>query len=163
MKKAAPPPPPPGGPGYPIYEDAPRYDRVQFVVLAVIVAATLVPAIILLFFDSAGAAAMFGVTLLDALIFHLVLPRRYQVFNTKLRIVLGWPLHWDIKLSTIKEARPAPGVATWIYGGVRLATSSDTAVEIVRRKGMGIIISPSDRQTFLEQINGAVKLAQDRL
>jgi hypothetical protein len=160
MKRTAP-PPSPGGPGYLIYEDTARYDRAQFVLLAVIMAATLVPAIILLFYDTAGAAYMFGVTLLDALIFHLVFPRRYQVFNTKLRIVLGWPIRWDIKLPTIKEARPTPGIATWVYGGVRLATSSATAVEIVRKKGMGVIISPSDRQTFLEQLNNAVKLAQE--
>lgn len=159
MKRTA--PPLPGGPGYLMYEQAARYDRLQFVVLAVVVASTLAPAIILLFFDTMGAAIMFGATLLDILIFHLVFPRRYQVYNTKLRIVLGWPVTWDIKLSGIKEARPAPGVATWIYSGVRLATSSATAIEIVRRKGMGIIISPSDRETFLEQLNAAVKLAQD--
>jgi Bacterial PH domain len=161
MKRTAP-PPPARGPGYLMYEDAAAYDRVQIILFAVIIAATLVPAIILLFYDTGGAAAMFGATLLDALIFHLVFPRRYQVFNTKLRIVLGWPISWDIRLSTIKEARPAPGVATWIYSGVRLATSSATAVEIVRQKGMGVIISPSERQTFLEQLNEAVRLAQER-
>ncbi|MBN2099768.1 MAG: PH domain-containing protein [Dehalococcoidia bacterium] len=159
MKRTAP-PRMPEGPGYLTYEDAPRYDRLQFVMLALIIASTLVPAIVLLFFELEGAAAMFGLTLLDALIFHLVFPRRYQVFNTKLRIVMGWPLHWDIKLSSIKEARPAPGISTWIYSGVRLATSSATAVEIVRNRGMGVIISPSDRQMFLEQLNRAVRLAQ---
>jgi len=160
MKRTAP-PPLPEGPGYLMYEDAARYDRVQFLVFVAVIAATLVPAVVLLFYDTEEAAAMFGVTLLDALIFHLVFPRRYQVFNTKLRIVLGWPISWDIKLSTIKEAHPAPAIATWIYGGVRLATSSATAVEIVRRKGMGVIISPSNRETFLEQLNAAVKLAQE--
>ena len=159
MKRTVP-PVSPRGPGYLAYEDVARYDAAQFVMLAVVIAATAVPGIVLLFFDVEGAAVMFGVTLLDALIFHLVFPRRYQVFNTKLRIVLGWPLHWDIRLSTIQEARPAPGIATWIYGGVRLATSSATAVEIVRKRGMGVIISPSDRQTFLEQINAALKQAQ---
>ena len=143
-----------------MYEDAARYDRVQIVLLAVIIGATLVPGVILLFYQLAGAAAMFGATLLDILIFHLVFPRRYQVFNTKLRIVLGWPVRWDIKLSTIKEARPAPAISTWIYGGVRLATSSATAVEILRKQGMDVIISPSDRQTFLERLNDAIKLAQ---
>jgi hypothetical protein len=158
--KSTVPPPSPGGPGYLVYEDAARYDRVQIVLLAVIIGATLVPAVILLFYDVVGAAAMFGATLLDVLIFHLVFPRRYQVFNTKLRIVLGWPLNWDIKLTTIREARAAPGIDTWIYGGVRLATSSATAVEIVRKKGLGVIISPSDRETFLERLNEAVRLAQ---
>ena len=159
MKRTVP-PPSPGGPGYLMYEDAARYDRVQIVLLAVIIGATLVPGVILLFYQLAGAAAMFGATFLDVLIFHLVFPRRYQVFNTKLRIVLGWPLKWDIKLTTIKEARAAPGISTWIYGGVRLATSSATAVEIVRKNGLGVIISPSDRQTFLERLNEAVRLAQ---
>ena len=161
MKRTVP-PPLPEGPGYLIYEDTAGYDKVQFVLLAVIIAATLIPAIVLLFYDTEGGVAMFGVTVLDALIFHLVFPRRYQVFNTKLRIVLGWPLKWDIRLSTIKEARPAPAVSTWIYGGARLATSSATAVEIVRRKGMGVIISPSDRQMFVQRLNEAVRLAEDR-
>ncbi len=153
-------PPSPAGPGYLMYEDTARYDRLQFVFLVIVIAATLAPAIVLLFLYPTGAAVMFGATLLDVLIFHLVFPRRYQVFNTKLRIVLGWPINWDIRLSTIKEARPAPGISTWIYGGVRLATSSATAVEIVRKKGMGVIISPSDRETFLERLNDAIRLAQ---
>lgn len=146
-----------------MYEAAAKYDRLQIIVFLVIIAATIVPAIVLLFFDTEGAAFMFGVTLLDILIFHLVFPRRYQLYNTKLRIVMGWPISWDIRLSTIKEARPAPAMSTWLYGGFQLATSSATAVEIVRRKGMGVIISPSDRQTFLKQLNAAVKLAQERL
>lgn len=160
MKRVAP-PPSPEAPGYLMYEDTARYDKLQFVVLAVILAASLVPAIVYLFFDTAGAAFLFGITLLDALIFHLVFPRRYQVFNTKLRIVMGWPISWDIKLATIKEARPAPAISTWIYSGFRLATSSATAVEVVRKRGMGVIISPSDRKTFLEQLNAAIRLAQE--
>ncbi|MCX6000330.1 MAG: hypothetical protein NTU41_12300, partial [Chloroflexi bacterium] len=51
----------------------------------------------------AAGVAVLGDTLLVALIFYFVFPRRYQVFSTKLRIVLGWPLGWDIPLSTIKE------------------------------------------------------------
>ncbi|MDM8001176.1 MAG: PH domain-containing protein [Dehalococcoidia bacterium] len=162
MKRSVP-PRLPDGPGYLMYEEAARYDRVQIIVFVLIIAATLVPAVVLLFFDIAGAATMFGVTVLDILIFHLAFPRRYQIYNTKLKIVLGWPLSWEIRLTTIKEARPAAGSTTWVYGGVRLATSSATAIEIVRRKGMGVIISPSNRETFLEQLNAAVKLAQRRI
>jgi len=32
----------------------------------------------------------------------------------------------------------------------------------VRRKGMGVIISPSDRQMFLQRLNEAVRLAEER-
>lgn len=91
-----------------------------------------------------------GTTAFDALLFHLVLPRRYQVFDTRLRIVLGWPVHWDIPFSTIKEARPARPVNTWMYYGIRLATSSKTTVEITR-----------DRQKFLERLGEALRAARE--
>ena len=130
---------------YLMYEDTPRYDRITKILIAAILGAFLVAGIVLLSYAVAAGMALFGDTLLVALIFYFVFPRRYQVFNTKLRIVLGWPLGWDIPLSTIREAHAAPGTARWIYRGVRLATSSGTAVEIVRKKGANAIISPSNR------------------
>ena len=83
------------------------------------------------------------------------------MFNTKLRIVLGWPLGWDIPLSTIRETHAASGIARWIYRGVRLSTSSGTAVEIVRKKGVNVIISPSNREPFLERLNNVLKAVQN--
>lgn len=148
------------GPSYLVYEDLPRYDWTMKTLVAAILMALLVVGIVLLFYALEGAIAMFGDTLLVALIFYFVFPRRYQLFNTKLRIVLGWPLGWDIPLSTIEEAHAAPGIARWIYWGVRLATSSGTEVEIVRNKGMNVIISPSNRETFLERLNSALKSGQ---
>ena len=142
-----------------MYEDMPRYDRITKILIGAILGTLLVAGIVLLFYAVAAGIALFGDTLLVALIFYFVLPRRYQVFNTKLRIVLGWPLGWDIPLSTIAEARVAPSTARWVYKGVRLATSSGTVVEIVRKKGMNVIISPSNRETFLEQINEVLKSA----
>ncbi len=159
--KSSRPPAVPGGPSYLMYEDISQYEPLQKIYIATILGATLVAGMVLLFYQIAGAVAMFGVTVLDAVIFYFVLPRRYQVFNTKLRIVLGWPLGWDISLSTIREARPAPGMATWIYWGVRLATSSRTAVEIIRNRGWNIIISPSNREAFLARLDQALKAAQD--
>jgi hypothetical protein len=120
-----------------------------------------VAGIVLAFYVVPASIRLFGVTLLVALIFHFVLPRRYQVFNNKLRILLGWPLGWDIPLSTIREARAAPNLARWVYRGVRLATSSGNVVEIVRKKGRNVVISPSNRETFLERLNEVLKAAQN--
>ena len=144
---------------YLLHEEKAGYDPVTKVVLGLVLAATLVPAIVLLFYELAGAIFLFGATALDALLFHLVLPRRYQVFDTGLRIVLGWPVHWDIPFSTIKDIRPARAADTWIYDGVRLATSSRTTVEIVREKGWNVIVSPGDRQRFLERLGEAIRAA----
>ncbi len=146
---------------YLLHEEKAGYDLWPMAVLVLALAATLVPAVVLLFYEVAGAIFLFGTTAFDALLFHLVLPRRYQVFHTRLRIVLGWPLHWDIPLSTIREARPARPVNTWIYDGIRFATSSKTTVEITREKGLDVIVSPRDRQRFLERLGEALRAARE--
>jgi hypothetical protein len=120
-----------------------------------------VAGIALVFYVVPASIALFGDMLLVGVIFYFVRPRRYQVFNTKLRILLGWPLGWDIPLSTIREARAAHDSARWIYRGVRLAVSSGTVVEIIRKKGWNVIISPSNRETFLERLNDVLKATQD--
>ncbi len=147
-------------PAYLIYEDTPRYDWSLKFILGVVLAATAVAGVIIILYDVAGGLAMFGVTLVDGLIFYLVAPRRYQIFNTKLRIVLGGPFNMDIPLSTIKEARPAPAAYAFGYWGIRLATSTSGATEIIRRKGWNVIISPSDRETFLARLSEALRAVE---
>jgi hypothetical protein len=44
---------------------------------------------------------------------------------------------------------------TWVYWGMRLGTSLKFQVEIERRNGMGVIISPSMKNEFIEQLNQA--------
>ncbi len=159
MKKS-PLPTTPGSWGYLMYEDIPRYDRSLKLMMGAILAGTLIAGIVLLFTNVAGSLTMFGVTLLDALLFYFVAPRRYQIFNTKVRIVLGWPFGMDIPLATIKEAHPASRWDTFGYWGIRLATSSNGAMEIVRTKGWNVVISPSNREAFLERLNQSLKAIQ---
>ena len=159
MKKS-PLPTAPGGWGYLMYEDIPRYDWSLKLILGGVLAFTLVAGIVLLFVDVAGSLTMFGATLLDALLFYFVAPRRYQIFNNKVRIVLGWPFGMDIPLATIKEAKPASRWDTFGYWGIRLATSSNGAMEIVRTKGWNVVISPSNREAFLERLNQSLKAVQ---
>ena len=143
-----------------MYEDIPRYDWSLKLMLGAIMAGTFIAGIVLLFTDVAGGLSMFGVTLLDALLFYFVAPRRYQIFNTKVRIVMGWPFGMDIPLSTIKEVNPASRWDTFGYWGIRLATSSNGALEIVRMKGWNVVISPSNREAFLERLNQSLKAVQ---
>jgi len=44
-----------------------------------------------------------------------------------------------------------------MYGGLRLATSLKSVVEIVRSKGLNVVISPANRDAFLEQMAQALK------
>jgi hypothetical protein len=95
------------------------------------------------------------VTLFDAVLFKAVLPRRFQIFEDRLRILLGGPLAINIPLSNIAEAKTAAAGKTFIYNGIRLATSSRHVVEIVRKQGMNLVISPAHDDMFLDQLNQA--------
>ena len=93
------------------------------------------------------------------LLFYFILPRKYQILQYGLRIVLGKPFHIDISLSTIKEVKQEPGIKTYAYSGVRFATSTKNVVEIIRTKGMNYVISPQNSSIFMEQLNSTVKEA----
>jgi len=137
---------------YLIHEDRPRYDTWLKMIIGGIIAFTLIPGIVLLGIDLTAAWVMFGTTLFDALLFHAILPRRYQIFNDRVKIVLGRPFSLNIPLEDIRQVKPASISDTFVYWGIRLATSAKSATEIVRIKGLNIIISPSNRELFIEQL-----------
>ena len=111
--------------------------------------------------DLEVSLVLFGEAALFTLILYFVLPRRYQIYQDKLRIVLGKPLAINIPLATIKEARHSSGFKAFIYFGVRFATSSRHVLEIVRRRGLNYVISPQNSELFLDQLNQAVNSRGD--
>jgi hypothetical protein len=142
-----------------IYEDVPRYDIWLKLILGVVLALTFVAGVVLLFEDIVGAWVMFGVTIFDALLFKAILPKRFQVFKDRLKIILGGPFNINIPFSNIQEARPGSPSQSFFYWGIRLATSTQGIVEIVRRRGLSLVISPSNADLFLEQLGQALSVA----
>ncbi len=142
-----------------VYEDTPRYDFWLKLVLGGILALTLVLGIILLFDDVEAAWVMFGVTLFDALLLKAILPQRFQIFQDGLKIVLGRPFALNIPFSDIRDVKSASRSKAFTYWGLRLATSTHTVVEIVRKKGLSVVISPNHADMFLEQLNRALGAA----
>jgi hypothetical protein len=138
-----------------IYEDTPIYDRSLKIILTGILAATFVVGIILIREDLEAALIMFGLTVFDALLFKAILPQRFQIFEDKLVIVLGGPFSIRILLSNIANAKSVSGSKAFVYCGIRFATSTRNVVEIVRKKGLNIVISPTNEDMFLEQLNRA--------
>ena len=49
------------------------------------------------------------------------------------------------------------GSKAFVYWGIRFATSSKGVVEIVRKKGLNLVISPRNDDMFLEQLNQALQ------
>lgn len=99
---------------------------------------------------------MFGITVFDALLFNAVIPRRFQIFQDRVRVVLGRPFVFNIPFSTIREVRSVSGSKAFAYWGLRFATSSKAVVEIVRHKGLNVVISPANKNMFLEQLTQAL-------
>ena len=100
---------------------------------------------------------MFSGSLFIMFLFYLVLPKKYQVFEDKLKIVLGWPLSVDISLTNISDSQITSGRKVFAYWGIRFATSSKSVVEIIRKRGLNIVISPSNGPLFIDRLNEACK------
>ena len=103
------------------------------------------------------ASYLVGLGVLLGLLFFFIMPRKYQIYQDKLKIVLGSPLAVNIPLSTIKEIRRASGNKAFIYSGVRFVTSTRDIIEIIRIKGVNYVISRQNGDSFLEELNEAIK------
>ncbi len=137
-----------------IYEDNPHYDvwikgimmlPIFFIVIG------------LYFLFTAGieaAVGVFATGLLMGAVYWAVFPRKYQVLDSKLKIVLGGPFSFNIPYDTLKTASKPEGVNF----GINFATTfiSEHAVEIKRTRGMTVNITPGNRDRFLENLNKAV-------
>jgi hypothetical protein len=147
-----------------LHEDRPKYD----LWLKALLAFTPTPLIVLgllIYYGAlpaepeearAGAIILFASAIFTLLLFWAILPRKYQILGDRIKIVLGGPFSFNIGFNTIKETRGAEAWKGLGYWGIRFATSTKNVVEIVRSKGMDVVISPSKRELFLEELNKAV-------
>jgi hypothetical protein len=140
-----------------IYEDRAQQDMWLKLVLFGVLGLTLILGFVFLDIDRAGAITMFCVTAFDGLLFNFILPRSYRVYTDRLVIVLGRPFTMTIPYTNIKTVRKVSGSNALGSGGIRFATSTRFVVEVARRKGLSVIISPSDGDLFLEQLGQAMK------
>lgn len=142
-----------------IYEDTPKYDLWLKLIIGGVLALTSILGVISIYQDTKSALIMFGITLFEALLFKAILPQRLQIFEDSLRIVLGGPLAVNISLFNIRYARSVSGSKAFVYCGSRFATSSRGVVEIVRKKGLNLVISPTHDDMFIELLNQAIEKA----
>ena len=88
-----------------------------------------------------------------AILFWLIMPRKFLITDSSLKFILGACLSFNIPYAKIKEARALKGVGF----GINFATSFKEPVEIIRTKGMTINFSPHDRYKFLEDFDSALQ------
>jgi len=139
-----------------VYEDTPPYDQWLKYLIGGILVLIISIAVFFIPVDIIGTWFMLGETAFLSLLFYSIMPRKYQVFEDRIRIVLGRPFAINIRFSNIKEIRAASSGDAYAYYGIRFVTNSRGVVEIIRKRGPGIVISPRDRELFLQQFNKAI-------
>ena len=102
--------------------------------------------------------SVIGATLfITAVVVLALCPTKYQIFNDRIRIVIGWIFHFDIPFHKIENATAARFGDLW---GLSLnfinSYSSDDILQITRKRGAKIHITPWDRKLFLEHLNKAL-------
>ncbi len=141
----------------PLYEDTARYDFWLKFILGGVVAITGILGVVSLLRGGEDVWVWFGITFFYIVLFKAILPRKFQIFPGHLRIVMGGPLAVNLDFGNIKEVRPAPTRKLFVYRGIRFATSTVYLMEIVRCKGLGLVISPTSGNAFLEQLRQALE------
>jgi hypothetical protein len=137
-----------------VYEESPRYD-VYLKAIIVLPVFFIIAGIYYLFIGQVEAGTgMFAITLLMAALYWAIFPRKYQILDSKFKIVLGGPFSFNIPFDNLEAARVPEG-ATF---GINFATcfSSERTVQITRKKGWNVNITPSNRDQFLENLNKAL-------
>jgi hypothetical protein len=119
---------------------------------------------LLLFVDALGAGVTAVSLLLTVGLIWLILPRRYEIWPDRLRIVflLGG---WDIPLDGIESVHPGRWYQAYGFMGVRFATAPGQTVTILRRNSNlftrpNVVISPEDRDGFLRELTRVMERRQ---
>jgi hypothetical protein len=141
---------------YQIHEENAEYNAWMRLIL-IIPAGLFIGAVISIYYQELEALwVLLGDAIFISLLFYFIFPRKFQIYNDKLRIVLGNPFSINIPFSSIKVVRHSEGYKAYTYSGVRFATSSRYLIEILRRKGLNYVISPQHGEMFLHQLDQAI-------
>jgi len=93
-----------------------------------------------------AAIIMFSLAPFVLFVYWLFLPQKIFVMQDRIRIKFG-RFHWNIPFETIDRLEVAKGIKS--RKSYNLITCLKVKIEIVRKKGKGIRISPSERDQFL--------------
>ena len=137
-----------------LYQDKPRYGLLLKLILIIPMAFLVGSLYLWLAGDITGSLALLPQAFIIGLIFWFVFPREYQVYEDHLRIVLGGPFSVKVGFQNIKAVRITSRTGLTINFVTRITKNY---VEIVKKKGWSIAITPTDNNTFIENANRALE------
>jgi hypothetical protein len=139
-----------------IFEDKPCYDAGMKMILSVAPVILLAQAVqVYLTEGLAEAKAVAMPLVIIFLIYLFVLPRRYQVMDDGIKILLGRPFSIGYSYGAISEVTRQGRH----YFGINLATaiSSNRSVYVLRDRGMRVAITPCDPDAFVRAASQAME------
>ena len=131
-------------------------------ILLGLLAMDVVLVVALLLLVNGVAAAVTGISLVATVAVLLaILPRRYEVWPDRLRIVFAIR-DWDIPYGSIDVVRAGRWYEAYGFAGLRFATAPSQTVTVLRHNANllthpNLVISPADRDEFLRQLERAMR------
>ncbi|MFC1957270.1 hypothetical protein ACFLX0_00425 [Chloroflexota bacterium] len=137
-----------------LYQDKPAYGLLLKLIMVAVPATLLAVSIYLLSMgNSADGLALLVEVFVIGLIFWAVFPHKYQVYEDHVRIVLGGPFSVKVGFDKIKTI----GITGRLSLSVNFVTTiTKSHVEIVKKKGLSIAITPKANEAFVENANRAL-------
>ena len=137
-----------------LYQDKPKYGLLLKLVLIIPIAFLVGSLYLWLSGDISGSLALLPQAFIVGLIFWFVFPREYQIYEDHLRIDLGGPFSVKVGFKDIKTVRITSRTGLTINFVTRITKSY---VEIVKKRGWSIAITPTAKDLFVSNVNQALK------
>lgn len=137
-----------------LYQDEPAYGLLLKLIIVIMPIILLAASVYLLSSgESSGGLALLVEASIVGFIFWIVFPRMYQVYEDHIRIVLGGPFSVKVGFAKIETIR----VTSRFILSVNFVTKlTKSFVEIAKKKGLSIAITPKDNDLFIENANQAL-------
>lgn len=138
-----------------LYQDEPAYGLLLKLII-VMVPVILLAASIYLWSsgEKSDGLALLAEAFFIGLIFWVIFPRRYQVYEDRLRIVLGGPFAVNIGFEQIKIIEVTSRMALTVNFATKMTKAY---VRIVKKHGLSIAITPKSNESFVDNANRALR------
>lgn len=137
-----------------LYQDKPSYGLFLKLILVMPAAFLFGSLYLYLSGDIPGSLALLPGALSSGLVFWVVFPREYQVYDDHLQIALGYPFSVRVRFQDIKAIRTTNRTGFTINLVTRITRSY---VEIEKKSGWSIVITPTNNDLFIENATHALK------
>jgi hypothetical protein len=137
-----------------LYRDKPKYGLLLKLILILPVAFVVLSIYLWSSGETSGALAFLIEAFFIGLVFWCVFPREYQVYEDHLRISLGGPFSVKVRFKNIETIRITNKTSFTVNFVTRITRNY---VEIKRKGGLNIAITPTDAGLFVENANQALE------